>query len=260
MSLPLSAQLSSRYAFVAGHGEVSWHHTYDHNNYVARDWNNDGRHDVLSLTSVYSWNRDHSKVPLVQPHAFLSNADGSYTHTWVGGAPIHTLTTEWYGDYFSKREIIVGNNQELLDLKFLFIKGAPIRNILRVENIYPYGHYKYADLADDIILKETTLQLLPEASAYKLKAVISGHGHAGPRNCCEWDSKTHTWYSQGYELFRWNVWTDCGNNPIYPQGGTWPFDRAGWCPGAIVDEHEFCLLYTSPSPRDLSTSRMPSSA
>ena len=115
MSTALSAQLSSRYAYVAGHGEVSWRHTYDHNNYVARDWNNDGRHDVLSLTSVYSWNRDHSKVPLVQPHAFLSNADGSYTHTWVGGAPIHTLTTEWYGDYFSKREIIVGHGNIFVD-------------------------------------------------------------------------------------------------------------------------------------------------
>jgi hypothetical protein len=115
MSTALSAQLSSRYAFVAGHGEVSWRHTYDHNNYVARDWNNDRRHDVLSLTSVYSWNRDHSKVPLVQPHAFLSNSDGSYTHTWVGGAPIHTLTTEWYGDYFSKREIIVGHGNPFVD-------------------------------------------------------------------------------------------------------------------------------------------------
>ena len=30
--------------------------------------------------------------------------------------------------------------------------------------------------------------------------------------------------------------------------------------GAIVDEFNRCLLYTSPSPRDLSTSRMPSSA
>ena len=28
----------------------------------------------------------------------------------------------------------------------------------------------------------------------------------------------------------------------------------------MVDENEVCLLYTSPSPRDLSTSRMPSSA
>ena len=42
----------------------------------------------------------------------------------------------------------------------------------------------------------------------------------------------------GLKLFRWNVWKDCGYNPIYPQGGTWPFDRAGWCPGTKVDEYE----------------------
>ena len=30
--------------------------------------------------------------------------------------------------------------------------------------------------------------------------------------------------------------------------------------GVVTDLHEICLLYTSPSPRDLSTSRMPSSA
>ena len=31
-------------------------------------------------------------------------------------------------------------------------------------------------------------------------------------------------------------------------------------PDLIVDGYNSCLLYTSPSPRDLSTSRMPSSA
>ena len=30
--------------------------------------------------------------------------------------------------------------------------------------------------------------------------------------------------------------------------------------GTIALPHSYCLLYTSPSPRDLSTSRMPSSA
>jgi len=142
-----------------------------------------------------------------------------------------------HGDLFLK----VGNNQELLDLKFLFIKGKPTRNILSVKNIYPYGHYKYGPLSDDEMLKKTTLHLNPDADGYRLKAVISGHGHAGPRNCCEWDSKTHTYYMNDWELFRWNVWKDCGNNPIYPQGGTWPFDRAGWCPGTKVDEYEFEL-------------------
>ena len=37
--------------------------------------------------------------------------------------------------------------------------------------------------------------------------------------------------------------------------GTHPIDK-----GSIVFDNTDCLLYTSPSPRDLSTSRMPSSA
>ena len=138
-------------------------------------------------------------------------------------------------------EMVTGNNQELLDLKFLFIKGKPIREVLKVENIYPYGNYKYELLADDSVLQARKFQLMPEADGYRLKARISGHGHAGPRNCCEWDSKTHSYYINGWDHFRWNVWKDCGNNPIYPQGGTWPFDRAGWCPGTKVDEYEFEL-------------------
>ena len=142
----------------------------------------------------------------------------------------------------------VGNNQELLDLKFHFIKGTPLRDVIAVENIYPYADYKYEHLADDSLLTEAEIILNAEAVGFRIKSIVSGHGHAGPRNCCEWDSKTHTWYMDDYELFRWNVWTDCGNNPIYPQGGTWPFDRAGWCPGTIVDEHEFELTpYVNPS-------------
>jgi len=138
-------------------------------------------------------------------------------------------------------EIITGNNQELLDLKFLFIKGTPIRDVIEVENIYPYGTYKYGYLADDSLHKETKIVLSDNAKGFRLKARISGHGHSGPRNCCEWDSKTHSYYINEWEVFRWNVWKDCGNNPIYPQGGTWPFDRAGWCPGTKIDEYEFEL-------------------
>ena len=37
-------------------------------------------------------------------------------------------------------------------------------------------------------------------------------------------------------------------------------DEINWKPDLIVASYHGCLLYTSPSPRDLSTSRMPSSA
>ena len=37
----------------------------------------------------------------------------------------------------------------------------------------------------------------------------------------------------------WRVWTECAGNPVYPQGGTWVYDRAGWCPGQASDVNEF---------------------
>jgi len=138
-------------------------------------------------------------------------------------------------------ELVAGNNQELMNLEFLFIRGVPPRKVISVQNVYPYGEYKYEHLSSDSLLKETKLVLSAEANAFSIKATISGHGHAGPYNCCEWDSKTHTYRFNGWETFKWNVWKDCGGNPIYPQGGTWPFDRAGWCPGTKVDVYEFDL-------------------
>ena len=45
---------------------------------------------------------------------------------------------------------------------------------------------------------------------------------------------------------------DLDKNPIDISGSEWQYVKA---PGLYI-----CLLYTSPSPRDLSTSRMPSSA
>ncbi|MFT4673961.1 MAG: hypothetical protein ACI9R6_000862, partial [Saprospiraceae bacterium] len=33
------------------------------------------------------------------------------------------------------------------------------------------------------------------------------------------------------EQYSWQIMQECGENPLYPQGGTWMYDRAGWCPG-----------------------------
>ena len=148
-----------------------------------------------------------------------------------------------------KMDLHIGNNQELLDLKFYFISGIPFRDKISVENLYPLGEYDghygftytYGDLSDDNVLKTKEIDLNPLASGFSIKAIISGHGHEGPKYCCEWVSKTHSYIINGLKEFTWYVWKDCGNNPIYPQGGTWPFDRAGWCPGTKVDEYVFEL-------------------
>ncbi len=138
-------------------------------------------------------------------------------------------------------EISSGNQQELLDMKFIFVEGIPLRDVISVRNLYPWDSYKYEQIAIDSVMQPFELILDPKASGYMLRARISGHGHHGPQNCCEWDNKTHTYYANESVLFRWNIWKNCGDNPIYPQGGTWQFDRAGWCPGTAVDTYDFEL-------------------
>ena len=41
----------------------------------------------------------------------------------------------------SKKRLRIGNNLELLDLKFEFIEGIPARNPISIQNIYPLGEY-----------------------------------------------------------------------------------------------------------------------
>lgn len=136
-------------------------------------------------------------------------------------------------------DLQAANGQELLDLRFVFVEGIPPRDVVSVRNIWPEGSYLYKDLADDEALQAASIKLQADAKAFKLRARISGHGHYGPYNCCEWDPKMHTFSVNREKSFNWKVWRDCGMNPVYPQGGTWQFDRAGWCPGTFVDTYDF---------------------
>ncbi len=144
-------------------------------------------------------------------------------------------------------DLQAGNGQELIDLRFIFIEGIPPRDVIAVHNIWPEGSYKYKDLADDKVLKDVAVNLSPEASTFMIRTRISGHGQVGPFACCEWDPKEHFLDINGKRRFDWKVWRDCGMNPVHPQGGTWQFDRAGWCPGTFVDTYDFELTpYVKP--------------
>ena len=118
---------------------------------------------------------------------------------------------------------------------FDFIEGIPPREVLSIENIAPVGGYSYQSLADDQNFQPITKIFNEQVEGVAVKSYVSGHGHEGPQSCCEWVSKQHSISINGDDIYQWDVWKDCGMIPIYPQGGTWPFDRAGWCPGTGVD-------------------------
>ncbi|OIQ36721.1 MAG: hypothetical protein BM555_02135 [Crocinitomix sp. MedPE-SWsnd] len=137
------------------------------------------------------------------------------------------------------------NTQELIDVKFKFIKGTPPREVIKVEKIWGnHGSHSYADLDNDVKLPAKDIDLDPAGSMFKVRSRITGHGHNGSNNCCEWGNgqgREHEFLVDGTLRHSWEIWqsTECGDNPNISQGGTWPYAREGWCPGDIVEDHEF---------------------
>ncbi|MCD4730555.1 MAG: T9SS type A sorting domain-containing protein, partial [Bacteroidales bacterium] len=143
-------------------------------------------------------------------------------------------------------DLKAGNQQELIDLKFEFIEGTPPRDVLQVDRIWDrYRSYSYKNLDDDISLPAITIPLLPEADEFKVKTRLTGHGHNSNTgeypHCCEWKDNEHYLMVNGDTITDWHIFQyhDCGLNPVYPQGGTWPGAREGWCPGDLVTDHDF---------------------
>jgi hypothetical protein len=130
-----------------------------------------------------------------------------------------------------------GKYQEDNDIKFVFIEGTPPRNVKSITQIWPNGTWvfpTYNDIYTNKYFEPRNVVLSSSASMFKIKSAISGHGQEG-----EFISRLHTIRLNNSFNFSRQVWTECAANPIYPQGGTWVYDRAGWCPGAAVDVKEF---------------------
>ncbi|MEO6039681.1 MAG: LamG-like jellyroll fold domain-containing protein, partial [Saprospiraceae bacterium] len=130
-----------------------------------------------------------------------------------------------------------GEWQEDLDIKFVFVSGLPAKPVLDIQNVWPEGRGWYQDILDDRVFEPRSLQLSAAAQSFKLRSAVTGHGQNG-----EFVARQHYLnVNGGAQEFQYDVWKYCGKNPIYPQGGTWVFDRAGWCPGMATDLHEFKL-------------------
>ncbi len=82
-----------------------------------------------------------------------------------------------------------------------------------------------------------------ETSILKLVATGHGWGENNTGNAAEFHEDTHHVMVDGEEAHAHNNWLDCDPNPdgCNNQFGTWYFDRAGWCPGAIAPWNDFDL-------------------
>jgi len=135
-------------------------------------------------------------------------------------------------------ELQAGNWQELLDMKFAFIAGTPPRDVKRMDAFWK-GQYNLATFDGNVVDHAFTPE--PGEEMFRLKTRASGHGFGSGNNCAEFCYNTHSVKVNGETQWSWEIMRECADNALYPQGGTWIYDRAGWCPGAVVDTKDFEL-------------------
>jgi hypothetical protein len=123
------------------------------------------------------------------------------------------------------------------NIKYAFIEGTPDRNVTGIDKLYD-GEFNYGEAANPINnhLPAITKTAPAGTSAAVVKLLITGHGSDNTNQCCEFDSHKYDLYLNNNVAANKTLWRDnCGLNNLYPQGGTWIYDRANWCPGALVE-------------------------
>lgn len=134
------------------------------------------------------------------------------------------------------------NQQELVDLSFEMVKGTPPRDPISVQNLWNGGFPYGTSTSIENYLKPLKVKIPENAENTRIKIRPTGHGFGGTENCAEFCPKDHSILVNGAERYKRTVWRDdCGLNPVYPQGGTWVYDRTNWCPGAEVWTYDFEL-------------------
>lgn len=122
------------------------------------------------------------------------------------------------------------------NIKFAFIEGTPPRNVTGIKRLW-YGAFPFGNASNPIenYLPATNATVPANTQQAEMNFTVTGHG-SDNIGCSEFCSKYYQVYANGNLTETKTVWKDnCGSNNLYPQSGTWVYNRAGWCPGEQVN-------------------------
>lgn len=123
-----------------------------------------------------------------------------------------------------------------ITVKFAFIEGTPYQDVVDIKRIYPRKYYYFGNTPGQIEneLTNKTVSTGSNVSRSVVKNFISGHGADNNSYCAEFCSMTYSLLLNNTQNATKAIWRDnCGYNHVYPQTGTWVYDRANWCPGDV---------------------------
>lgn len=123
----------------------------------------------------------------------------------------------------------------LVTLDFKLIEGIPAMQQTGIRKLWN-GSFPYGDTLKSIedFLIPIKFKSRKDSEIGRLRILQTGHGMDDLENCAEFCAKFRDVIVDNKIIDHKKMWRKCGDNPLYPQAGTWIFDRANWCPGAMV--------------------------
>jgi hypothetical protein len=121
-----------------------------------------------------------------------------------------------------------------LTLDFEVVTGKPVMRPISITQLWK-DNFRYGDSLKSIETRLTPISYLSDESAKinRIRIQQTGHGMDRPKGCSEFCSRWRELRFDGKTIDHRDLWKECGSNPLYPQGGTWIFDRGWWCPGDL---------------------------
>jgi hypothetical protein len=120
-------------------------------------------------------------------------------------------------------------------LDVALVEGPPAMELVGVQKLWD-GEYLYGDTLARIedSLRAVAFETPAGAAVARLRILQTGHGMDTVEGCAEFCSKYRQVTLDDSVMDQRQIWRECGFNPVFPQAGTWIFNRANWCPGSMV--------------------------
>ncbi len=121
-----------------------------------------------------------------------------------------------------------------LSITFHVFQGPPVAPFIKMLPLWN-DKFAYGDPSKPFskLVKPISFSSDGGESFARIRIQHTGHGMDKPRGCSEFCSRWRKISIDGQLADLRDMWKDCGGNPLYPQGGTWVYDRAYWCPGEL---------------------------
>jgi hypothetical protein len=140
----------------------------------------------------------------------------------------------------------------LVTLDFIVTEGAPIMQTNNIQKLWD-GNFRYGDLANDIEthLVPVSVNMNSQTKVARLHLLQTGHGGDGTTGCAEFCYPNRALKFDGGVVDVKQIYEPCGSIPLYPQGGTWIYDRGNWCPGMMVKPYIYDFNVAPSSNHDI---------